>query len=153
MNTSSNFVSAPAGALRGIRSRMTAGAREIVAAATIAGVGCATLYFVDPAGGGIYPVCLLHKWTGLLCPGCGSLRAAHQLLHGNLLAALHLNSLFVLLLPMAVWLSSRWTVRTLSNQPVNFPLRGTWFWCALAALVAFGVVRNLPFAHAAWLAP
>jgi hypothetical protein len=37
----------------------------------------------------------------LPCPGCGSLRAAHQLLHGNLSAAWALNKALLIGLPLA----------------------------------------------------
>ena len=41
----------------------------------------AVLFFFNPAQSGFYPFCVFHRTTGLLCPGCGSLRALHQLLH------------------------------------------------------------------------
>ena len=53
----------------------------------------------DPATSGIFPPCPFHYLTGLYCPGCGSLRAIHHLLHGNLQAAWAMNPLAVLLLP------------------------------------------------------
>jgi hypothetical protein len=39
------------------------------------------------------------------CPGCGSLRAAHQLLHGNVEAAWALNKPFLMALPLAAVIS------------------------------------------------
>ncbi len=42
------------------------------------------LFCFDPERCGFYPICIFHQSTGLLCPGCGSLRAMHQLLHGHL---------------------------------------------------------------------
>ena len=38
-----------------------------------------------------------HAMTGLWCPGCGGLRAVHDLTHGHLVTALHENALVVLL--------------------------------------------------------
>lgn len=67
-----------------------------MAGAALAGVGA--LYLIDPARHEIYP-CLLRATTGLQCPGCGGLRATHQLLHGHLAAAWSLNPLAVLLVP------------------------------------------------------
>jgi ABC-type spermidine/putrescine transport system permease subunit II len=49
-----------------------------------------------------YPPCLFKKLTGLNCPGCGSSRALHQLMHGNLLPALDYNILVVIFLPFIV---------------------------------------------------
>ena len=50
-------------------------------------VGVVMLRFFDPATSGMFPPCPVHYLTGWYCPGCGSLRAIHQLLHGNLRAA------------------------------------------------------------------
>src|SRR5438067_2053494 len=62
-------------------------------------VCAAILYFLDPAHFDFYPKCAFYQSTGLLCPGCGSLRALHQLLHGHWAEALRFNALLVLFLP------------------------------------------------------
>jgi len=41
-----------------------------------------------------FPPCLFRSLTGWLCPGCGSQRAIHQILHGNLVASFKLNPIF-----------------------------------------------------------
>ena len=48
--------------------------------------------FWIPLAGGV-PPCLLHLWTGLPCPGCGSTRAVVRLLQGELRAGLAFNPL------------------------------------------------------------
>ncbi|MGA1236046.1 MAG: DUF2752 domain-containing protein [Limisphaerales bacterium] len=53
------------------------------------------LYAFPPGDYGFYPQCGLHAWTGLHCPGCGSLRAVHHLTHGRVLAAAGSNALLV----------------------------------------------------------
>lgn len=58
------------------------------------------LFFFDPAAGLFYPPCLFRTFFGMTCPGCGTLRAMHQLLHGNLLAAWHLNPGVTVLVPI-----------------------------------------------------
>src|SRR6266513_4699752 len=57
------------------------------------------LFFFSPSQYPFYPRCPLHAMTGLHCPGCGSLRAVHSLLHGDIGAALHFNALLILSLP------------------------------------------------------
>ncbi|MFI5180167.1 MAG: DUF2752 domain-containing protein [Thermoanaerobaculia bacterium] len=59
------------------------------------------LFLFDPAVYGFYPPCLFKTIFGAQCPGCGSLRAMHQLLHGNLAAAWALNKPIVVGLPIA----------------------------------------------------
>src|SRR5271155_2956468 len=61
------------------------------------------LHSFDPATSGLFPPCPLLYLTGWYCPGCGSLRAMHQLLRGNLHAAWALNPLTILLLPFLAY--------------------------------------------------
>jgi hypothetical protein len=136
--------------------RAAAGGRKTAAAVLLLlgaiGAG-AVLFLFNPAQSGFYPYCVLHRSTGLLCPGCGTLRAMHQLLHGELGAAFRCNPLFVLLAPVVagVFLYHYWRRR--NGQPASPSIRPAWLWCALVVLVVFGVLRNLPFAQTAWLAP
>lgn len=101
------------------------------------------LFFFDPERSGFYPLCLFHRTTGLLCPGCGGLRAAHQLLHGHVLAAFRFNALLVLSLPFAAALGLRLLLRRLRGQRFSFDIRPAWVWAGLIVLAAFGVARNL----------
>lgn len=114
-----------------------------VAGAVVAGA-VATLFFLDPARHGFYPICLFHRLTGLDCPGCGGLRAVHQLTHGHLVTAFRLNALVVLAVPVAGGIGGRWLWWRLRGQPAPpLALRPAWVWWLLAGLLVFGVVRNL----------
>jgi hypothetical protein len=42
-----------------------------------------------------FPKCPFRSLTGLLCPGCGSQRGIHQLLHGHFAEAFKLNALLI----------------------------------------------------------
>jgi hypothetical protein len=100
----------------------------------------------DPHEAGSYPLCPTLHLTGLLCPGCGGLRAAHDLVHGDVAAALHQNALLVLGLPVFVALWVRWTVRRARGADALIAPFRTRTWVVLLALaLAFSVVRNLPF--------
>ena len=108
--------------------------------------GVTVLFFFDPATAGFYPVCTLHEVTGLQCPGCGGLRAAHQLSHGHLAAAWRLNALLVALLPVALWLGLREAVRALTGREwPGIVTRPVFGWLLAGALVLFGILRNVPF--------
>ncbi len=111
------------------------------------------LFFFEPGHYRFYPRCLFHQTTGLLCPGCGSLRAMHQLLHGHFLAALHLNGLLVLSVPPACLLAGRSLLCRFKGQPQIPNFHPAWLWAGLILGILFGILRNLPFAHALWLAP
>lgn len=101
---------------------------------------------VDPNEPGHYPLCPFLRWTGLLCPGCGGLRGAHALAHGDLAGAAGANLLLVAgcTLFAAVW--TVWLTRAARGRPGPSATLRPGHWWALGALVAlFTVVRNLPF--------
>src|SRR5258706_6833703 len=106
-------------------------------------IGCSAvvLFLFNPARHSFYPFCLFHQTTGLLCPGCGSLRALHQLLHGHIAAALHFNALLVLSIPVIGWVAVRYTVRRLKGEPQSFDFHPAWLWGLLLLGLLFGVLR------------
>ena len=110
------------------------------------------LFFLDPARVPIYPVCQFHRFTGLDCPGCGSLRALHALLHGQVIAAIHFNLLLVLSLPLGAALGALYFWRRGKALP-GLGLSLGWVWVYLAAWIIFGVLRNLPVHALAAFAP
>jgi hypothetical protein len=116
----------------------------LVAASLVLAGG--VLFAVDPAQHQIYPVCWFRATTGLQCPGCGGLRATHQLLHGHLAAAWALNPLAVLLAPLSAWGAVEFGRRLVrgGGRPLAAP-RPALIWLALASALLFGVVRNLPW--------
>lgn len=57
-------------------------------------------YAVDPAQSGLAPRCVINALTGYLCPGCGSQRMLHALLHGDLASAWHHNAFLLCFLPL-----------------------------------------------------
>lgn len=121
----------------------------VMAAPVVAAMGY--LAAVDPNQPGHYPQCFWRTNFGILCPGCGGLRAMHALTHGDLFAALHLNALGTTLVVASAAIWAVWLVARLRLRPI----RGRWIpvtlFTLLAALPVFTVVRNLPFGQ--FLAP
>lgn len=112
----------------------------------------ALLYAVDPNRPGHYPTCPFLAVTGWYCPGCGALRAVHDLLHGDLSGALARNPLAVLAVPYLLVAFVSWTLRRLGYaSPRSTQLPAWTLWLLLAVVIAFGVARNLP--GATWLSP
>ena len=104
---------------------------------------------VNPEQPGHYPTCPFRAATGLACPGCGSLRALHDLAHGHVVTALTHNAMLVVMLPVAMgaWLR----VVTGRGRGRAMP---RWVGCAtLAVLAAWTVVRNLPAMRGVLTAP
>jgi hypothetical protein len=112
------------------------------------------LFLWEPEGSGLFPDCPFHARTGLHCPGCGSLRAMHQLLHGHLWAAFRLNPLMVLSLPLVALAvsSAHWPhlrfgwVERIASHPA-------WPLAILAIVLLYWLLRNLPYEPFSWLAP
>lgn len=113
------------------------------------------LFFVDPATSSLFPPCPVHWATGYACPGCGSGRALHALLHGSVGRAFSLNPLAVLALPvMALGFAglarTRW-IGGMSDQMISrrastslrARTRSRLAWGVLGGLLLWAVVRNL----------
>ena len=125
-------------------------------AAAIAGIAAAVflLRVFDPATSGIFPPCPLHYLTGWYCPGCGSLRAVHQLLNGNPRAAWAMNPLTIFLLPFLTYeLSSYALVGIRGYGLPQLFLPAVWIRGLGAAIIVFGIARNLPMFPFELLAP
>ena len=119
----------------------------------LAAVAGLVLFCFDPRQYHFYPICFLHRITGLLCPGCGALRALHQLLHGHLAAAFRFNPMLVLSLPLLFWLGATYGLRRATNPPASLALRPLWLWLILTVVLVVSVLRNLPGAPFALLRP
>lgn len=112
------------------------------------------LYLRDPAGaGGLFPPCPSRALLGLHCPGCGTLRATHRLLHGELWAAFRMNPVAVALGPLVLLAlaQARWPGLWPAGRAERARPRAV---LALAlVLLAYGLLRNVPAEPLAWLAP
>ena len=122
-------------------------------AAVASGVLAATAYVwaVDPNQPGHYPTCPFLAVTGYYCPGCGSLRALHDLAHGDVVGALARNPLMVLaagglLVAFVLWTRRRWR-----DLPRTWAAPASVLYGLLALVLAFWVLRNVP--GWTWLSP
>jgi len=107
-------------------------------------VACAVVFCFDPEQYHFYPVCYFHAATGWDCPGCGGLRATHQLLHGNVAAAWRFNPLVVLGEPVAGWFLLRAAVREFTGKTLPWGLsRPAFLWALVPTFVVFGILRNV----------
>jgi hypothetical protein len=120
-----------------------AGAALLASAVTV-------LALVDPHTAGRYPSCPWHAVTGTWCPGCGGLRAVHDLTHGHLVSAVHSNVLVVLLAPALLvwWYVARWRA---GQRPAALVLSTSGTLAVVLLLAVFTIARNLPAGSA--LAP
>ena len=111
------------------------------------------LHVRDPHDQGSYGFCPWLALTGTYCPGCGGLRAVHDLTDLRMADAASSNLLLVAALPLfaAGWLRSvhqRWTGVLRPWPPARLHALSV---AAAVVVVGFWIVRNLPFAG--WLTP
>uniref|UniRef100_A0AAU2VWX6 DUF2752 domain-containing protein n=1 Tax=Streptomyces sp. NBC_00008 TaxID=2903610 RepID=A0AAU2VWX6_9ACTN len=106
---------------------------------------------VDPNEPGHYPVCPLLRFTGIYCPGCGGLRSAYAVAHGDLGTAFGSNAPAVIGYGIFAVVWVLWMVRAAAGKPARLVLRPVHWWAIGAVLLIFTIVRNLPFGSA--LAP
>lgn len=114
-----------------------------LAAAAVVGGATLVLALRSPHVSGSYGVCPSVALFGIWCPACGGLRAVHDLAHADLAGAWAHNELFVLTVPVMVAAWVRW-LGLRRGWWRAAPIPAWTAWVALAALVAYGVLRNLP---------
>ena len=114
----------------------------------------ALVYARNPAEPGFYPPCIFYALTGLHCPGCGTLRAVHQLLHGNLIAAFGYNPYTMLALPIIGYaFLSALLLSTYGKRLPTVFFHPALIWGLLVAVLSFWVLRNVPIHPFTVLAP
>jgi hypothetical protein len=118
--------------------------RHAMVAAIVAGAAWIVFFLLDPAKQLFLPPCLVHAFTGFHCPGCGATRALHELAHGHPIAALRLNALVVLGLPLGC-------VMAVCRERCGLP--SWWLWALFVCVVLFGLARNIPLLPFVLLGP
>lgn len=121
----------------------------------IVGLGLLSLYFIfNPSDFEFFPKCPLYATTGVYCPGCGSQRAIHNLLHFNIRGVFDQNALFI---PAILLLAYHYLTKAIQKRrggPVRTVLhRSSTPWILLAIILLFWVLRNLPYYPFHLLAP
>ena len=120
------------------------GRKAIVAAVVAAAVVLVCLYAtIDPETGTLFPKCPFFALTGLQCPGCGSQRAIHDLLHGHPGEALRHNALLVASIPFLAVLGAAEITRKSHpkfHAAINSPKTAI---TVLVVVIAWWIVRNI----------
>lgn len=114
-------------------------------------VGLFLVYSINPTESQRFPKCPFYRFTDLHCPGCGTTRATHQFLHGNVLRGLAYNpilSIVVPLLGLLCW-EQLGRARGWHVWPVARWISSWIVW----AIVIYWVARNVPFMPFTLLAP
>lgn len=103
--------------------------------------GIVFYYIVDPESSPCFR-CPFEYITGLKCPGCGSQRALHHILHFEFLEALKDNALFVVMIPILLMIGITWFFKS-KFKILETVFNSKWFAISLLFLITLWFVgRN-----------
>ena len=102
------------------------------------------VYFLFDPSTSPFPRCPFLMLTGWLCPGCGSQRAIHSLLHLDIAAAWRYNALLVLSIPYVLLLVvAEWGGARRESRLYRALNREWLIWSYFALVIAWWVARNI----------
>lgn len=136
-------------------TRLVVRAALLLLGAAGAGAGLWILAAVPPTEDDFYPRCSFYQLTGWHCPGCGTTRALHAALNGRLAQAAAYNFLSFVVVPVVGW-SLIQSLRAWRSGKTLVESKSTAGWITrmlLVAIVAYGILRNLPWHPFTLLAP
>ena len=108
--------------------------------------GAAYLFVFEPGRSGFFPACPFRLLTGFTCPGCGTTRALHQILHGHFAAAFMLNPLLLVAIPFLLFAFLRYSVIVMRGGiPRPNALPAPAIYAIFVVIVSFWIFRNTPF--------
>lgn len=103
----------------------------------------AVFFSYNPANNILFPKCPFLFLTGFRCPGCGSQRAIHCLLHLDVMKAIYYNALLVFSLPIVAILTFAEYNRV--NKP-NFYIKihnSVYLWIYCSVVILWWIIRNI----------
>jgi hypothetical protein len=118
---------------------------------TVAGIwllliaGAVYLFVFEPGRTGFFPPCLFRLMTNFNCPGCGTTRALHEIMHGHFQNAFMLNPLLLLSIPFLLAAFMRYTVTVMRGRvPRKNALPAPYIYAIFFIVAGFWIFRNTP---------
>ena len=110
--------------------------------AVLLALGLGYAIFVNLTG--IAIPCIIHKITGLYCPGCGISRMFLYLLNGDIASAASSNIAVFVLLPVFLYLAITESYKYIRHNSSDYSvMQYVMLILSLVVLLVFGVVRNI----------
>ena len=88
--------------------------------------------------------CMVHKWTGYYCPGCGGTRAVRALLQGDFLQSFVYHPVVVYGAVLYVWFMVSHTIEylTIGRWRIGMQYTDKYLYEAVGIILAQWVVKN-----------
>lgn len=116
-------------------------------------LGLVFLYFFHPSFCEFMPRCPFYFLTGMYCPGCGSTRAIHYCLNGNISESVRHHPLLLPFFVVIIFLYIKRGYELFSGKIISFRFELLMSKIILFIFIIFFVVRNIPIDYWAWLRP
>ena len=111
-------------------------------------------FFYNPEETLLFPKCPFYLATGLHCPGCGSQRAFHNILNGNILEGLRYNYLLLLVFSVLIYNTFLYYINKFSNQEYKNIFHNSKVTISILVIVIlYWILRNIPIYPFTELAP
>lgn len=117
--------------------------------------GMLALYiFWNPSETNMFPKCPVYAITGIYCPGCGSQRAAHKILNGNIIEGVRHNYMILLLAMVLLYQGFMYVVNDMLGKNItNLLHKSKVTFSILIIVILFWVLRNIDIFPFSELAP
>lgn len=116
---------------------------SVVAAIFVLLVAVSIYFYFDPTDSVFFPRCPFLVATGYQCPGCGSQRAIHALLHGDIVSAWHYNCILLVFAPLVAALIFAEFTRTRYPRFYSRINSAAVIWGSLVVLTLWWIFRNV----------
>lgn len=117
--------------------------------------GMLALYiFWNPSETNMFPKCPVYTATGIYCPGCGSQRAAHKILNGNIIEGIRHNYMIVLLAMVLLYQGFIYVMNDMLGKNItNLLHKSKVTLSILIIVILFWILRNINLFPFTELAP
>ena len=96
----------------------------------------------NPENTSLFPPCIIYKYTGLKCAGCGMTRAVHYLLNFNFKKALLFNPLIFVFIVYFIYILMKCTILKLNKKNITKDCFNISLYIVLFITVMYMVIRN-----------
>lgn len=91
------------------------------------------------------PPCMVHRWTGYYCPGCGGTRACAELFRGHFVKSFFCHPVVLYGAVLYGWFMISHTVEYLSKGKIRIGMKYTdkYLYGALVIIIVQCVIKNV----------